>query len=465
MKQTHQIKSALKRSKPSARTAGAALLATVTTSMGVGALGIVPASATIRGATLAHSVAKVPITLWTLSSNPKEQKAETAAINAFNKSYPGGDVKVDYIENGAYKTKIAVAMSGHNPPTMFYTWGGQIFYAWVQAGEVMPITSQLNSDPAWKNAYLKTVWPLASYKGQIYGVPDSGPGIELMFANQAVLSKVGVKSVPSSWGQFMNAAAALKKAGVFPVSLAGATEWPEMIWLQYLTLRYGGPQVFNNIANDKAGAWSNPAVLKAATAVQTLAKDGYFEPGYSAVHWSSSQTDELMAAGKAAFQAMGDWDYGSMLNVAPKFAKSSSYKFATFPTVPGGVANNAVVGEPASYYAIASNASPAQKKEALAFFKDVTTSRAWNLNYLEAFGNTPEDVNYAPDLLHYAGGKQNLTFFRMAQHATYLQDYWDQNLPSAVVTPMLTDIGELFDMTMTPQKFVQDMNSVMAKNG
>lgn len=465
MRQSHHPKHSPGNPRPVTRTAGAALLATAAASLGMGAVGLAPASATSRNVARAHSVAKVPITLWTLTSNTNEQKAETAAINDFNKSYPGGDVQVDYVENTAYKTKIAVAMSAHHPPTVFWTWGGRIFDAWAQAHQVTPITSQLNSDPAWKNAYLKGAWPLISYKGQIYGVPASGPGIELMFANQAVLDKAGVRSVPTTWGQFMHSAAAVKKTGAFPISLAGATEWPEMIWLQYLTLRYGGPQVFNNIAAGKPNAWDNPAFLKAAEAVQTLAKDGYFETGYSAVHWSSGQTDELMAAGKAAFQAMGDWDYGSMLNVAPKFAKSPDYKFATFPTVPGGLANKAVVGEPAAYFAIASDATPAQKKEAVAFLKDATTSRAWNVNYLEAFGNTPEDVNYATDLLHYTGGKENLTFFRMAQHATYLQDYWDQNLPSAVVTPMLTDIGELFDLSMTPQKFVQDMDALLAKNG
>lgn len=462
MKQLHHT-SQLGTHKARARKVAGACIA-VATMAGAGAAGMVPAGAATIHRSLAHAAKKVPITLWTLSSNPGFQKLETQAINDFNKSYPGGDVQVDYVENGAYKTKIAVAMSAHHPPTIFHTWGGRIFDAWAQAGEVMPITSQLNSDPAWKNSYLPTAWDLITYNGQIYGVPQIGPQIELLFANQAVLDKAGIHSVPTSWSPFVQAANAVKKTGAFPVSLAGASEWPEMIWLQYLTLRYGGPQVFNNIAAGKPNAWDNPAVLKAAEQVQTMARDGFFETGYSAVHWSSGQTDELMAAGKAAFQAMGDWDYSSMLNVAPKFAKSPDYKFATFPAVPGSTYNGAVVGEPATYYSIASNASPAQKKEALAFLKDVTTSRAWNVGYLEATGQTPDDVSYAPDLVHFTGGKELLTFFRMAQHANYLQDYWDQNLPSAVVTPMLTDIGELFDLSITPQKFVQDLDSVLAKN-
>ena len=48
--------------------------------------------------------------------------------------------------------------------------------------------------------------------------------------------------------------------------------------------------------------------------------------------------------------------------------------------------------------------------------------------------------------------------------APSFQPYWDQDLPSAVITPMLTNIGELFDQTMSPQQFVSAMNSVMAQN-
>ena len=95
MRQSHHPKHSPGNPRPVTRTAGAALLATAAASLGMGAVGLAPASATSRNVARAHSVAKVPITLWTLTSNTNEQKAETAAINDFNTSYPGGDVQVD----------------------------------------------------------------------------------------------------------------------------------------------------------------------------------------------------------------------------------------------------------------------------------------------------------------------------------------------------------------------------------
>ncbi len=421
------------------------------------------ASAAARGG--AKHLAQVPITMWTLSSDAAQQGVQQKVAEAFNKQYPGGDVTIDFAENTPYKTKISVAMSASHPPTIFYTWGGTLFDEWVKAGEVMPVSAALSADPAWKKSYLPTAWSLVTYGHKIYGVPMTGPGVELLFENKAVLHQAGVAANPATWTQLTSEIAAIKKKAIAsPIALAGATEWPEMIWLQYLTLRYGGHSVFDNIAAGKHGAWNNPAILKAAAAVQSLARSGAFETGYSAVHYGAGATDELMAAGKAAFQAMGNWDYANMTEYAPSFAKSPAYSAFKFPAVPGGKGNpNDFVGEASSFYAVAKNASPAQQKEAVAFIKYATTSPMWNLNYLEKYGTAPVDVKYASDLPHYTGGAELLKFYDMAKTAPYLQDYWDQNLPSSVVTPMLTEIGELFDLSITPQQFVAAMDQVQAK--
>lgn len=425
-----------------------------------------PNSATSPKSTTSSSSSsgkKVPVTVWTLSSDAAQQGVYQKVVKAFNSSYPGGDVSVSFIQNTPYKTKISVAMSAKHPPTIFFTWGGKLFDAWIKAGEVMPVSKALTADPAWKSAFLPSVWSLASYKGSIYGVPMNGPGIELMFENKAVLKNAKVSPSPATWGALMKDVAAIKKTGVTPIALAGATEWPEMIWLQYLTLRYGGRKVFDAIAAGTPNAWSNPAVLKAATAAQQLVKAGAFETGYSAVHYGSGQTDELMAAGKAAFQAMGDWDYSNMTEYAASFAKSPNYASFAFPSVPGGKGNPAgLVGEPATYYGISKYASPAAQKEAIAFEKYLTTSSTYNVGQLEKYGSTPVDKKFAGQLLAQPGGAALHHFYELAAKAPYLQDYWDQNLPAAVVTPMLTAIGELFDRTITPQQFVKKMNSIPA---
>ena len=102
---------------------------------------------------------------------------------------------------------------------------------------------------------------------EIYGIPESGPDYELMWENKAVLDAAGATSAPPTWADFEQDIAAVQKAGKAPISLAGKDLWPEMIWLQYLTLRYGGTAPFDKIAALKTDAWSDPAVVKAAETV------------------------------------------------------------------------------------------------------------------------------------------------------------------------------------------------------
>lgn len=436
--------------------------------LSLSACGAASPSATSKGSpsTSSHSTGKVPVTVWALSSDTAQQAVYQSVVTAFNKTYPGADVTVDFIQNTPFKTKLSVAMSAKAPPTVFWTWGGTLFDGWVKAGEVMSVTKALAADPAWKSSFLHNAWPLATYNGGIYGIPMSGPGIELMFENKAVLRKAGATTSPATWTALLKDVQAVKKTGNNPVALAGATEWPEMIWLQYLTLRYGGHSVFDNIAAGKPNSWNNPAVIKAAAAVQQLAKMGAFEPGYSAVHYGSGQTDELMAAGKAAFQAMGSWDYSNMVEYAKSFATSPSYASFLFPAVSGGKGNPAdMVGEPAGFYAISSFAPRAAQKEGLAFEKFLSTSSTFNVGELEKYGSTPVDTKYASQLKSQPGGAALYHFYELAVKAPYVQDYWDQDLPTAVVTPMLTNIGELFDLTITPKQFVTKMDSLLAAKG
>jgi hypothetical protein len=48
------------------------------------------------------------------------------------------------------------------------------------------------------------------------------------------------------------------------------------MYLEYLTDRIGGPGVFQAIELGKPNAWSNPAVVKALSDIQQLARAGAF---------------------------------------------------------------------------------------------------------------------------------------------------------------------------------------------
>jgi len=409
------------------------------------------------------------ITIWTITQPSSAQQVVVNLINKFNKTYPGGGhVSIDWIGGEPYKQKIAVAMAGHKPPAIFLTYGGQLFQQYVKAGDVADLTSALGNDPSWKAQYAaKNVFGLATFGSKIYGIPESGPDYELMWENKSVLDAAAATSAPSTWDAFQQDITAVQKAGKSPIALAGKDLWPEMIWLQYLTLRYGGTAPFDKIAALKTDAWSDPAVVKAANTVAQLAKSGAFAKGFNTVTFDGGQADQLLSSGQAAFQAQLYYDSANMRVYNPTFAGSADYVPFNFPSVPGGTGDpSQLVGQAAEYFGVSSHLSASAKKEALAWLKFETTSDAYNLQFLADRGYSPITPGAAQKLSsgEVPDGTLLKKLYDIGTSAPSFQPYWDQDLPSAVITPMLTNIGELFDQTMSPQQFVSAMNTVMAQN-
>jgi raffinose/stachyose/melibiose transport system substrate-binding protein len=409
------------------------------------------------------------LALWTITQPSSAQNVVTGLIKKFNSQYKGGGhITIDWIGGEPYKQKIAVAMAGHKPPAMFLTYGGQLLQQWVKGGDVADISAELNADPKWKQQYAaKNVFGLATFNNKIYGVPETGPDFELMWQNKAVLRKANATPSPATFDELEQAIAKVKQSGAAGVALAGKDLWPEMIWLQYLVLRIGGPQVFEKIAALKPGAWSDPAVLKAAQMVNSLAKSGAFAKGYNTISFDSGQADQQLASGKAAFQAQLYYDSANMRVFSPKFAASSDYSPFEFPAVTGGVGDpKQLVGQAAEYFGVSSHLSASDKKQVLAFLKFLTTSEDYNLKYLANRGYTPITPTAAQQLTSgkVPDGTLLKQLYDIGTSAPSFQPYWDQDLPSAVISPMLTAIGELFDTSISPQQFVSQMNAVLAKN-
>src|SRR6185437_2981807 len=135
-------------------------------------------------------------------------------------------------------------------------WGGGILKSYIDAGAVADLTSAVNADPAWKNRYTPSVLGPVTFGGHIYGVPYDATTPEVIFYNKAIFKQYNL-SVPTTWPQLEQIIKTLQSHNIIPFALAGKTEWPEMMILQYLADRIGGNQALNNIALNKPGATFN----------------------------------------------------------------------------------------------------------------------------------------------------------------------------------------------------------------
>ena len=408
------------------------------------------------------------ITAWIVTTASAGQPspsdaAEKALATAFDNAHPGDTVNIQFVNNDNYKTQIANAMTAGNEPQIFWTWGGGPLQQDIKAGKVTPLAtpSEVSGGSSYLSQFLPSSLGAVTVNGQVYGIPIQGTQPVYFFYNKTVFSKYGL-SFPTTWAQLLSDVATFKSHGVAPISLAGGSTWPELMFLEYLADRIGGPSVADAIQSNQANAWSNPAVTEALTDIQTLVKDGAFQTGYTTLQ-DNGTNDALVYTGKAAMQLMGDWDISSILGEDASFISSGDLGMGDFPSVAGGTGNAAdLAGNTASYVAISTNATAAQIAVAKEFFQDELASSAYAKAQVAA-GEVPvtsgASADFSGDLASY-----ETQIYTDVQKAPNFQYSWDQATTPGVSAEMLTDLSKLFDLSMTPAAMESDLNSYAAKD-
>lgn len=415
-----------------------------------------------HGQQQASATAKQPVnvTLWDIQTGLNQTMINTAT-QKFNQEHPNIHVVAEWFQNNPYKNKLRIALGAGNGPDIFYNWGGGPLHSFVKAGDAVSLTSYLNSHSSYKNKFPASVWGPVSFGGKVYGVPTQGMAAELLYYNKQMLDQYGLPQ-PTTFSNLMADVKGLRAHGIIPIGVAGKSEWPEMIWVQYLVDRIGGPSVFNAIANGKPGAWSNPAVIKALELCQELVKAHAFEPGFASVNASTSQVEALIAAKKAAMVAQGDWVYSTFLTDFNSFLKTGALAYAPMPAVNASYATQ-VVGAPSGYYSISNTSRHLNA--------DMTYLQGADLNNYEVhfmikkLGLVPP-VKGVASLLNTGtpSGAFDGWLFKQISNAPQVQLYWDQYLPATTAKVMLTNISEIFLLQETPQQFAANMNQTLSNS-
>jgi xylobiose transport system substrate-binding protein len=394
-----------------------------------------------------------PVHFWTLKdpSNTVQQ----AGIDAFNKTGKG-TVTMDVVPSDGYLDKLRTAMGSDRMPGMFFSWGGGPMREYATNAKIVDV-AKLPGGAEVASHFLPAVVKIGQTSdGTVVGVPCRGTQPVFLFYNKKVFAAAGVQP-PKTWGDVQSLVATFKGKDIVPFAVAGqgGNEWTELMWLEYLTDRLGGSQVFERIQSGDATGWQDPAILRATQMIRQLVDSGAFGTKFGSVAYGAGGSSTLLSSGKAAMVLMGSWEYAVQQGASPDFAKND-LGYVPFPSIEGGKGDPSdVVGNPSNYVSVTTAADTATAGGYL--------QTLYSDDYIKGLvrlGEVPVTTN-AKDALSAAADPAYANFqFDLVQKAPAFTQSWDQALGFKIATPMLAELAKLFNGQETPEQFVTAVSAL-----
>ncbi|WP_031037381.1 extracellular solute-binding protein [Streptomyces sp. NRRL F-5650] len=397
-------------------------------------------------------------TYWYLNGQPQEG-VRAGAVDAFNKAHPDGRIDDTTFQNDAYKTKIKTAIGAGQAPTIIWGWGGGTLRTYAEAGQVEDLTPWFDEHPDVKKGLFPSSFGAATVDGRIYAMPCETVQPIILYYNKKVFDQVGVEP-PESWDDLMALVPRFNAKGIAPLSLGGQSRWTNMMWLEFLFDRIGGPEVFQAVVEGEKDAWSNPDAITALTKVQELVKADGFVRGFSSITADSNADQALLYTGKAAMMLHGAWSYGIQQADGGDFVPGGGLGYMNFPPVEGGKGDpDNAVGNPAQYLSISSKAGDEEKKIAKEFFATGVLQdaevKAWIDN-----GSVPVRLGTEKLLAASKSADFLQVNYGIASRAKTFVQSWDQALGPTAAETLLDNIVKLFQLSISPQQFAGNLNAV-----
>ena len=234
------------------------------------------------------------IEIWDWGSPPPT--AFKPIDDAYMRAHPGITIKRVHQPFNSFFTLQRTAVATRKGPDVFESYASPFIFDYYR-GE-LPLDKLVK--PADRNNLIgwNYVSSGLSSSGTPYAFPWSGQGINFYY-NKALFKKAGLNpnSPPKTWAQFLAACAALKKAGIVPISAGFKEGYYAEWWVDVLSMQLmSKSQLAQQYSKPD---WTNPAVAKAWSLLLDLYKKGYMTPNSQALPLFPDTVNNF-GAGKAA---------------------------------------------------------------------------------------------------------------------------------------------------------------------
>ncbi len=344
------------------------------------------------------------------TSDPAPKAAFEALIAGFEAENP--DVKVEWnlFDHEGYKTSIRNFLTA-DAPDLANWYAGNRMLPYVNAGLFEPVDDVWNENGL--NESLKSAASSMTIDGKKWGVPYTYYQWGVYYRKD--IFEANNIAVPSDWEEFKAACAALKAAGVTPITIGTRYLWTAAGVFDYLNLRTNGYEFHMDLTNGKV-PWTDDRVRATMANWKELLDAGYFIENHAAYTWQEALAP--MVQGDAAMYVMGNFAVAPLKEAG---LTDDQLGFFQFPKIAEGIplAEDA----PTDTIHIAANAT--NKEDAKKFLvylarADVQTDINKRLGQLPI--NSASSIDESDKFL--AAG------FQMLSNTTGVAQFFDRDAPA-----------------------------------
>jgi raffinose/stachyose/melibiose transport system substrate-binding protein len=290
--------------------------------------------------------------------------------------------------------------------------------------------------------------------GKQYGLPYR-MGIEGIWYNKEMFEKAGISAPPTTFEELNTAVTKLKAINVTPIAVGAGDKWPAAHWWYNFALRACSVDTLKKAEKEKN--FDDPCFVKAGQDLKAFIDTKPFQNNFIATPGQNDPTSAngLLANGKAAMELMGDWNRGTLDNVAQDKAKVA--KFLGWFPVP---AISGSAGDPKAALGGGDGFACAKKApaECVEFLKYIVSPEVQ-----KGYAATGQGLPVTKGAEAGVTDPALKSILESTASASYVQLWLDTAYGSTVGTAMNNAVVAIFAGNGAPEKVVSDMKAAASK--
>ena len=288
------------------------------------------AAAFAEGETVTLKVSSI----WSAETEAN-RKPMLKTIEEFEAAYPNIKLDIEWFEANAWKETGETLALSDSLPDVFYWNAGGVLWNLVGSGDILALNDYLTPE-IMDRMEPGLLADMTFNEGKIYQLPYT-KAASMLYCNTELFDKYSVK-IPETWDELIEAVKTFKAAGVTPMALGGADQWPTNMYTDIIALRFAGDAACRAAYYKHPGAtFMTQDWVDGMAAFKQLIDLGAFPADAASLTRDESEVPYF--AGEIPMYVHGQWFSGSL---SPEMQQK--VKAVKFPAVGKGYDNQYMGG-------------------------------------------------------------------------------------------------------------------------